>query len=77
MNIKKHTTIFKPLIPKTPYALGMKDEALREKAEQFYETMRTNRLIREDIQGSIFDEEAKERFIQKMMKSILKQQRGR
>ena len=63
--------------PKTPYALGMKDEALREKAEQFYETMRKNRLIREDIQGSIFDEEAKERFIQKMMKSILKQQRGR
>ena len=63
--------------PKTPYALGMKDEALREKAEQFYDTMRKNRLIREDIQGSIFDEEAKERFIQKMMKSILKQQRGR
>jgi len=63
--------------PKTPYALGMKDEALREKAEQFYETMRNNRLIREDIQGSIFDEESKERFIQKMMKSILKQQRGR
>ena len=63
--------------PKTPYALGMKDEALREKAEQFYETMRKNRLIREDIQGSIFDEEAKERFIQKMMKSILKQQRGK
>ena len=55
----------------------MKDEALREKAEQFYDTMRKNRLIREDIQGSIFDEEAKERFIQKMMKSILKQQRGR
>jgi hypothetical protein len=63
--------------PKTPYALGMKDEALREKAEQFYDTMRKNRLIREDIQGSIFDEESKERFIQKMMKSILKQQRGR
>jgi len=71
--VNKNTNKF----PKTPYALGMKDEALREKAEQFYETMRTNRLIREDIQGSIFDEEAKERFIQKMMKSILKQQRGR
>ena len=71
--VNKNTNKF----PKTPYALGMKDEALREKAEQFYDTMRKNRLIREDIQGSIFDEEAKERFIQKMMKSILKQQRGR
>ena len=55
-----------------PYPLGMKDEALREAAEDTYRLFKENQLaIEGNIQRSLFEAEERERFIKVMMKSIL------
>ncbi len=70
--IKKNPQKF----PKTSYPFGMKDEALRELAEQRYDEIRRNRLIRENIQDDFFEApKKKEAAIKLIMKSILNQQR--
>jgi len=70
--IKKNPQKF----PKTSYPFGMKDEALRELAEQRYDEIRKNRLIRENIQDDFFEApKKKEAAIRLIMKSILNQQR--
>ena len=61
---------------KTSFAFGMKDEDLRELAEEKYNELRRNRLIREDIQDDFFEAPKKrEEAIKLIMKSILNQQR--
>ena len=55
-----------------PYPLGMKDEALREAAEDTYRLFKENQLaIEGNVQKSLFEAEERERFIKVMMKSIL------
>jgi len=55
-----------------PYPLGMKDEALREAAEDTYRLFKENQLaIEGNVQRSLFEAEEREKFIKVMMKSIL------
>ena len=55
-----------------PYPLGMKDEALREAAEDTYRLFKENQLaIEGNVQRSLFEAQERERFIKVMMKSIL------
>ena len=55
-----------------PYPLGMKDESLREAAEDTYRLFKENQLaIEGNVQRSLFEAEERERFIKVMMKSIL------
>tara|TARA_R100000388_G_C7226816_1_gene152227 strand:+ start:9 stop:1304 length:1296 start_codon:yes stop_codon:yes gene_type:complete len=55
-----------------PYPLGMKDEGLREAAEDTYRLFKENQLaIEGNVQRSLFEAEERERFIKVMMKSIL------
>ena len=55
-----------------PYPLGMRDEGLRELAEDAYRLFREQRLaIEGSIQTTLFDAEDRERFIKLMMRSIL------
>ena len=55
-----------------PYPLGMKDESLREAAEDTYRLFKENQLaIEGNIQRSLFESEEREKFIKVMMKSIL------
>mgnify|MGYP003112211527 CR=1 FL=1 len=55
-----------------PYPLGMKDESLREAAEDTYRLFKENQLALEgSVQKSLFETEEREKFIKVMMKSIL------
>lgn len=55
-----------------PYPLGMKDEGLREAAEDTYRLFKENQLaIEGNVQRSLFEAQEREKFIKVMMKSIL------
>jgi len=57
-----------------PFTFNMKDEGLRELAENAYDLFRQQRLAQEgQIQLSLFDTQKRDKWVKMMMKSILNQ----
>ena len=57
-----------------PFTFNMKDEGLRELAENAYDLFRQQRLAQDgNIQLSLFDSQKKDKWVKMMMKSILNQ----